>query len=111
MNRRGMIFTSIFGALFGLAKTVQAKPPKSVPTEYGFKGESVAQAYRRDANGEYRLIKRSDLKPGDQFIMIGVENDRLWTVASYIVGERGFFIRANGTQSVSVKDSASPVLL
>lgn len=111
-TRRRMLAVSFLSGIFGFTKPL-AKAD-TVPTEYDSVGRCVAQAYRVDENGQCNLVKRSDLKPGDTFIMIGVENNRLWRVVKYKVSEDGYFTRMRGkgmTESVGVESEGEAVLI
>lgn len=99
MTRRNFSVAAILGSLFSFVfgvRPMQANEPQTVPEERDCKGSCVAQAYKLCKDGVYRHVKRSSLKAGDTFVMIGVDGDRLWRVEQYKVGEGGHFFRTTG---------------
>jgi hypothetical protein len=81
-------------------------------TEKNSLGSCVAQAYRKTAEGKYCRVQRCDLKPGDEFVMLGVDEDVLWKVAVFKVGPRGFFVHPDGVnEAVEIEGKPTACLI
>jgi hypothetical protein len=95
-GRRG--FLGLMGAALaglGLRAAGAAPEPERDP-----RGRDVAQAFRLGPNGCFDKTPRSALRPGDRFIMLGLDGDRLWRAEAFVVGRRGHWVAPDGTEHV-----------
>jgi hypothetical protein len=97
-------FLSLLGCLpFGLGKAVTHTLP-APHTARDSNGDSVAEAYLLQVDGSYQRVAAKTLKPGDVYLMLGLDGDRLWTVRLLKVGPRGVWLNKKGAYCADIED-------
>ncbi len=87
MNRRSL-FSAVTGFLAGLTLRPKADEPFD-PTiaARDSHGGAITRIYRKAADGHWREIQQTEVKPGDTIIQIGQDGDRLWRASSTVIDQ------------------------
>lgn len=104
-----MLRRSFLASLLGLAP---APRPPAEPAPHARRdqhGDSLAEPYVL-RGGSYARCRPADLRPGDTFIMIGLDGDRLWKATRYTVGPGGHFVDHNGMDCTVIEGESVPLV-
>jgi hypothetical protein len=91
----GLLGVALAGVGFRTAAAVAAPETERDP-----RGRAVAQAFRLMPDGCFGKVPRSALRPGDRFVLLGLDGDRLWRAEAFVVGSRGRWVAPDGTEHV-----------